>query len=92
GGGSMDYDLDMPPYIQEMADWLDDANCVHPCNFASAYQGFEVMMAFCRSAAQGGQIGLPLTTAADEIQLLKDSVPDRKIRLAFPASAKEYPS
>ena len=24
GGGSMDYDLDMPPYIQEMADWLDD--------------------------------------------------------------------
>ena len=20
----MNYDLDMPPYIQEMADWLDD--------------------------------------------------------------------
>jgi len=92
GGGSMDYDFDMPPYIQEMADWLDDPNLVHPCNFDSAYKGFEVMMAFCRSAAQGGQVGLPLTSAADEIQLLKDSVPDRKIRLAFPASAKEYPS
>jgi len=92
GGGSMDYDLDMPPYIQEMADWLDDPNRVHPCNFDSAYKGFEIMMAFCRSAAQGGQIGLPLTSAADEIQLLKDSVPDRKIRLAIPASAKEYPS
>ena len=24
GPGSMNYDLDMPPYIQEMADWLDD--------------------------------------------------------------------
>ena len=24
GRGVMNYDLDMPPYIQEMADWLDD--------------------------------------------------------------------
>ena len=24
GEGVMNYDLDMPPYIQEMADWLDD--------------------------------------------------------------------
>ena len=24
GEGAMNYDLDMPPYIQEMADWLDD--------------------------------------------------------------------
>ena len=41
----MNYDHDMPPYIQEMADWLDDDSEVHPCNFASAYQGFEIMMA-----------------------------------------------
>jgi len=92
GGGSMDYDLDMPPYIQEMADWLDDPARVHPCNFESAYKGFEIMMAFCRSAAAGGQVALPLVSAADEVQMLKDSVPDRKVKLAIPASAKEYPS
>ncbi|MGA2590559.1 MAG: Gfo/Idh/MocA family oxidoreductase [Bryobacteraceae bacterium] len=90
GGGAMDYDLDMPPYIQEMADWLDDPSRVHPCNFDSAYKGFEIMMAFCRSAAEGGQIALPLTSPADEMQLLKDSVPDRKVILSMSASAKEY--
>jgi predicted dehydrogenase len=91
GEGSMNYDLDMPPYIHEMAEWLDDDNRVHPCNFASAYKGFEIMMAFCRSAAGGGQVALPLTTAADEIELLKKSIPERKVILAIPSSAKEYP-
>jgi hypothetical protein len=82
----------MPPYIQQMADWLDRNTAVHPCNFASAYKGFEIMMAFCRSAAQGGQIALPLDAAADEIQMLKDSVPNRSVILSMPESAKEYPS
>jgi predicted dehydrogenase len=92
GEGSMNYDLDMPPYIQEMADWLDDDRRVHPCNFDTAYKGFEIMMAFCRSAAQGGQVALPLDSAADEIQLLKDSLPGRRVILSMPESAKEYPS
>jgi predicted dehydrogenase len=93
GAGSMNYDLDMPPYIQEMADWLDDEKKVHACNFASAYKGFEIMMAFCRSAAQGGQVALPLSGAAvDEIELLRRSVPERKVILAIPSSAKEYPT
>jgi len=92
GGGSMNYDLDMPPYIQQMADWLDDDRKLHACNFPSAYKGFEIMMAFCRSAAQGGQIALPLTGAADEIDLLRRALPDRKVLLAIPASAKEYPT
>jgi predicted dehydrogenase len=92
GAGSMNYDLDMPPYIQEMSDWLDDDRRVHPCHFSSAYKGFEIMMAFCRSAAGGGQVALPLTSAADEIDMLKRSVPDRKILLSLAASAKEYPS
>ena len=91
GGGSMNYDLDMPPYIQQMADWLDRDSAIHPCNFASAYKGFEIMMAFCRSAALGGQIALPLTEPADEIELLRRSVVDRKILLSFAGSAKEYP-
>jgi predicted dehydrogenase len=92
GGGSMNYDLDMPPYIQQMADWLDDDAKLHACNFASAYKGFEIMMAFCRSAAQGGQVALPLSAPADEMELLRRAVPERKVLLAIPASAKEYPS
>ena len=90
GGGSMNYDLDMPPYIQQMADWLDDESKVHPCNFASAWAGFEIMMACCRSVAQGGQIDLPLAAAADEIEMLKSALPARPVRLSMPANAKEY--
>ncbi len=90
GGGSMNYDLDMPPYIQQMADWLDDDARVHPCNFQTAWQGFEIMMALCRSAAGGGQVALPLAEAADEIDLLKQSLPDRKVLASTPANAKEY--
>lgn len=92
GTGSMDYDLDMPPYIQDMAEWLDDPSRVHPCNFDSAYKGFEITMAFCRSAALGGQIGLPLASAVDELQLLRDTLPARRVMLSTPASAKEYPA
>jgi len=92
GGGSMDYDLDMPPYIQEMADWLDDPARVHPCNFDSAYHGFEILMAFCRSAATGGQVGLPLESSADELQMLRDAVPEPKVMLSMAANAKEYSS
>lgn len=92
GAGSMNYDLDMPPYIQQMADWLDDDRNVHPCHFESAYKGFEIMMAFCRSAAEGGQVALPLAAPADEIGLLKGSIQDRKVQLAIPESAKEYPT
>ncbi len=86
----MNYDLDMPPYIQDMAQWLDDDSLVHPCNFASAYKGFEITMALGRSAAQGGQVALPLAEAAGELELLKASVPDRKVLLSMPANAKEY--
>jgi predicted dehydrogenase len=90
GEGCMNYELDMPPYIQDMADWLDDDKRVHPCNFESAYKGFEIMMALCRSAAGGGQVALPLTTGANELDLLRASVPDRKVLLSMAANAKEY--
>jgi predicted dehydrogenase len=90
GEGCMNYDLDMPPYIQQMAEWLDDDTKVHECNFDSAYKGFETMMAFCRSVAAGGQVALPLTEPANEMELLKASVADRKVMLSMPANAKEY--
>jgi len=90
GGGSMNYDLDMPPYIQDIANWLDDEQRVHPCHFGSAYRGFEIMMAFCRSAAEGGQVALPLISGADEIEMLRASLPQGKVLLSMPANAKEY--
>ena len=90
GEGCMNYDLDMPPYIQQMAEWLDDEKQVHPCNFESAYKGFEIMMAMCRSVAGGGQVALPLAGAADEMELLRGAVVDRKVLLSMAANAKEY--
>jgi predicted dehydrogenase len=90
GPGSMNYDLDMPPYIQDIAAWLDDPSQLHPCNFESAYQGFEIMMALCRSAAEGGQVALPLREGADELALLRSHMPDRKVIFSLEASAKEY--
>ena len=35
----MNYDLDMPPYIQEMADWLDDDSEGPPLQFRERLQG-----------------------------------------------------
>ena len=90
GGGSMNYDLDMPPYIQQIADWLDDDRQVHPCHFGSAWEGFQIAMALCRSAAQGGQVALPLTAGADELEMLKAALPARPVLLSMEANAKEY--
>jgi len=90
GAGSMDYDHDMPPYVQQMADWLDDDGKPHPARFERAYQGFEIMSALYRSAIEGGQIALPLTTGMDEIDGLKRELPDRKVLMTLAESAKEY--
>lgn len=90
GEGSMNYDHDMPPYVQQMADWLDDESAVHPCNFDSAYQGFEIMAGLCRSVAQRGQVALPLSEAADEVEMLRASIPEAPVLLSMPENAKEY--
>jgi len=31
----------MPPYIQDIANWLDDPNRVHPCNGETALKGLK---------------------------------------------------
>ncbi len=92
GSGNMDYVEDMPPYVQEMADWLDDDKKIHPCAFTNAYKGFEIMSALYRSAVNGGQVALPLTIGEDEIALLKAKVPERKVLMTVAQSAKEYPN
>lgn len=90
GEGVMDYEHDMVPYVQEMADWLDDDSKVHQCNFESAYKGFEIMMAMCRSAVEGGQIALPLTEPMDEVNMLREKMSDVAVILGSPDHAPEY--
>ncbi len=76
GPGCMDYEHDMPPYIQDIADWLDDPAKVHPCNGETAFKGFEVMMAACRSVVQRGKVTLPLGPGEPELEALKRALPD----------------
>ena len=90
GEGVMNYENDMPPYIQEMADWLDDDQKVHQCNFDHACLGAEIMLALQRSAAVGGQIELPLAQPTDEQALLKANVPDRPVLVSFEQNKKEF--
>jgi predicted dehydrogenase len=92
GGGCMNYDLDMPPYIEDIAAWLDDDRKVHPCNFESAYAGFEIMMALCRSAVGGGQVALPLRDAVDEIGMLAAHLTGQKVLLSTATNESAYPS
>jgi predicted dehydrogenase len=73
--GGMDYAHDMPPYIQEMADWLDDDAKVHPLNGEQAYKGLEIMMAVCRSVVARGKIKLPLGPGEPELQALERALP-----------------
>jgi predicted dehydrogenase len=75
GTGNMDYDYDMPPYVQQMADWLDDPAQVHPCNGGSAFKGLEIMMAICRSVVQRGKVALPLGPGEPELEALENALP-----------------
>jgi len=75
GPGVMDYAHDMPPYIQDIAYWLDDPTCVHPCNGERALKGFEIMMAACRSVVQRGKISLPLSEGEPELDALRRVLP-----------------
>jgi predicted dehydrogenase len=90
GEGAMNYELDMPPYIQQMADWLDDEQRVHPCNFELACQGAELMLALQRSAAEGGQVALPLTAGADEQAMLRTKLAARPVLASCEQNRREF--
>lgn len=70
GPGDMDYSHDMPPYIEDIAGWLDDPARIHPCGGEGALKGFEIMMASCRSVVQRGRITLPLGPGEPELETL----------------------
>jgi hypothetical protein len=90
GEGCMNYDLDMPPYVNDMADWLDDDAEVHPCNGESAYKGFEITMAVLRSVIERGQVRLPLGPGEPELELLRRVLPARPVEVSFEGNRKEY--
>jgi predicted dehydrogenase len=89
GEGAMNYDNDMPPYIQEMADWLDGKK-EHQCNIEHACLGAEIMCALQRSAIEGGQIALPLTSGVDEQALLKAKLSDKPVLVSCEQNKKEF--
>ena len=91
GPGTMDYNLDMPPYIEDMARWLDDDDAVHPCNGEDAYKGFEIMLAMVRSVVERGQVVLPLPEGPPEIEALAEVLPEKPVLLSMPENRKEYP-
>lgn len=86
----MNYDADMPPYVLEMAAWLDDERRVHSCHFEGACQGAEIMLALQRSAAQGGQVALPLGEGAEEQELLKAALAERPVLVSCEQNRKEF--
>jgi predicted dehydrogenase len=75
GDGCMNYDSDMPPYIEDIARWLDNDSQVHPCNGESAYEGFEITMGLLRSVVQRGQIKLPLGPGEPELEAIAKVLP-----------------
>jgi predicted dehydrogenase len=92
GPGAMNYDLDMPPYVDEMADWLDDEKKVHQCNGNNAYKGFEIVMALLRSVVERGQVALPLGPGEPELEALKRVIPEKKVLLSCEGNRKEFPA
>jgi predicted dehydrogenase len=90
GEGCMNYDLDMPPYVNDMADWLDDEAKVHPCNGESAYKGFEIAIGIVRSVVDRGQVKLPLGPGEPELEALARVLPDRPVLLSSEVNRKEY--
>jgi predicted dehydrogenase len=90
GEGAMNYDADMPPYIQEMADWLDDDGKEHSCSLDHACLGAEIMFALQRSAVEGGQVPLPLSEGADEQSMLKGKLSQRPVLVSCEQNRKEF--
>jgi hypothetical protein len=89
GDGCMNYDLDMPPYVEDIVRWLDNDAQIHPCNGESAYEGFEIIMGLLRSVVQRGQIKLPLGPGEPELEAIAKVLPPG-VFLSDEISRNEY--
>ncbi len=90
GEGCMNYDLDMPPYVDHIADWLDDEMTIHPCNGESAHKGFEITMGMLRSVVARGQVALPLGPGEPELEALSRVLPDSAVLVSFAENRAMY--
>jgi hypothetical protein len=82
----------MPPYVADMAKWLDDDAAVHPCSGEEAYKGLEIMMGIMRSVVERGQVALPLGDGPNELEALANVLPQKPVLLSMEANRKEYPA
>ncbi len=89
GEGTMNYETDMPGYINDMVEWLEHGNA-SDCAFANAYAGFEIMLGMFRSAAVGGQVAMPLASGENELNLLKQNMSDNRLFVTLDESKKEF--
>lgn len=66
------------PYSADFADWLEDENCVHPCNLSQAYHGFEIATAMYLSALENRAVDLPLAELPKEplIERMRRELPE----------------
>ena len=75
GGGPWDPELDQPPYVAALADWLDDDAQVHPNNVTTAYRGHEALMAIYLSSLERRKVDLPLEAGDVNIEMLRREMP-----------------
>lgn len=77
GSGGFNVDADQPPYIRDLADWLDDERKVHPCNGEISYHGLEMAMGILLSSLERRKVDLPIASDPPEpcIERLRRELP-----------------
>ena len=71
GFDGFNVEKDQPPYIRDLADWLDDSTKIHPCNGEITYHGFELVMAVCLSGLERRRITVPIEPSEPIMERLK---------------------
>ena len=63
-------------YIADLAKWLDNDECLHPCNNEVTYHGYQIVMGACLSALERRKVDLPiLDTSVDIFERMKKEFP-----------------
>ena len=78
GWATQERSLLQPLYLRDLAEWLDDAAKVHPCNVDISYHGYEILEGLCLSALDHTRVDLPLDprSGADILARLSAELPE----------------
>lgn len=71
GSGGFDVAKDQPPYIRDLADWLDDPTKIHPCDGEITYHGFELVMGICLSGLERRKVTVPVESTEPIVERLR---------------------